>query len=242
MANTKHSVAREMIIDRLLHKRRGYSIYEMLDIVNKALEFEGYGPVTINTIRRDIDTIRYRYKQCLHCEKRSYYEYFRYEDPNFTIYNNVLTYGEIQHIHSALMSIRWSDAVQGTLMYKELSDRLSDMLDLDPATDPIVIYEKIPSNNDLKRFQVIYEYIRTKSVARVTYKEAKDQEKQEIIIHPYFLLQRSHRWILLGHDATNNRPVEIPLFMITRMSTEDDVEYVPNNDFDLKDFYTKHFS
>ena len=58
MANTKHSVAREIIIDRLLHKRRGYSVYEMLDIVNEALEFEGFAPVTLNTIRRDIETIK----------------------------------------------------------------------------------------------------------------------------------------------------------------------------------------
>ena len=71
MANTKHSVAREIIIDRLLHKRRGYSIYEMLDIINESLEFEGFTPVSLNTIRRDLETIEIRYKQRLDKQKRS---------------------------------------------------------------------------------------------------------------------------------------------------------------------------
>ena len=54
MANTKHSVAREIIIDRLLHERCGYSLYEMLDVVNKELEVNGFRHVTLNTIRNDI--------------------------------------------------------------------------------------------------------------------------------------------------------------------------------------------
>ena len=38
MANTKHSAAREIIIDRLLRERRGYSLQEILDKVNDALD------------------------------------------------------------------------------------------------------------------------------------------------------------------------------------------------------------
>lgn len=71
MANTKHSTAREIIIDRLLRKRRGYSVYEILDIVNESLNFEGFGPVSITTIRRDLDTIRFRYKQKLEAKRKA---------------------------------------------------------------------------------------------------------------------------------------------------------------------------
>ena len=49
MANTKHSAAREIIIDRLLHKRCGYSLYEMLEIVNQSLEVDGYNYVVDNS-------------------------------------------------------------------------------------------------------------------------------------------------------------------------------------------------
>ena len=146
MANTKHSTAREIIIDRLLRKRRGYSVYEIMDIVNESLDFEGFSPVSITTIRRDLDTIRYRYKQKLETRKKSHNIYFRYEDPNYTIFNNVLTFGEIQQIQAALLAIRFSDEIQGTQMYIELSKRLADMFDLDHVSDPIVLYKNIPSS------------------------------------------------------------------------------------------------
>ena len=40
MANTKHSAARAIIIDRLLRERRGYCVKEILEIVNDGLTFQ----------------------------------------------------------------------------------------------------------------------------------------------------------------------------------------------------------
>lgn len=242
MANTKHSVAREIIIDRLLHKRRGYSVYEILDIVNESLKFEGYGPVSLTTIRRDLDTIRYRYKQKLEAHKKSFNVYFRYEDPNFTIYNNVLTFGELQHIQSALLAIRFSDEIQGTLMYMELSKRLADMFDLDPASDPIVLYKNIPSSNDCRRYRALYEFIRTKTPISMTYYPSINEKQRESTIHPYFILKDNSKYYLLGHDSDNDTSVKIPISNIVRMSAAEGVSYIPNKDFPLKDFYTKHIT
>lgn len=84
MANTKHSAAREIIIDRLLHKRCGYSLYEMLEIVNQSLEVNGYRPVSLNTIRNDIETFQYLYKQAIHVERRGYQNYSLSLDECFT--------------------------------------------------------------------------------------------------------------------------------------------------------------
>ena len=240
MANNKHSVAREIIIDRLLHKRRGYTVYEMLDIVNESLQFEGFGPVSINTIRRDLDTIRSRYKQKLDSEKRSFNIYYRYEDPNYTIYNNVLTFGEIQHIQSALLAIRFSDEIQGTLMYMELSKRLADMFDLDPGSDPVVLYQNIPSMSDCKRYRALYEYIRTKTPAQITYYPDINERQRESIIHPYFILKDESKYYLLGHDSDSDSPVKIPISYIVRMHPASNTPFIPNKDFPLQDFYAKH--
>ena len=242
MANTKHSAEREIIIDRLLHKRRGYSVYEMVEIVNRSLEFEGYPPVSVTTIRRDLDTIRYRYRKRIESEKRSFNIYFRYADPNFTIYNNVLTTGEMQHLHSALLSIRFVDPIQGTLMYEELSQRLADMLDIDPASDPIVLYKKIPSQNDQKRFKALYQYIRTKTPAIITYSTDDSNSEKEATIHPYFIMYEESIYYLLGHTSTDEGPIKIPISTIKRMSPAYDTKFIPNNDFPLKDFYLKHLN
>ena len=240
MANTKHSTAREIIIDRLLRKRRGYSVYEILDIVNESLNFEGFGPVSITTIRRDLDTIRFRYKQKLEAKKKSHNVYFRYEDPDNTIFNNVLTFGEIQQIQTALLAIRFSDELQGTLMYKELSKRLADMFDLDPGSDPVVLYKNIPSTAECKRYRALYEFIRTKTPISITYYPSIDEKRRESTIHPYFILKDNSKYYLLGHDSDIDTSVKIPISNIIRMSAADGVSFIPNKDFPLKDFYTKH--
>ena len=159
MANTKHSTAREIIIDRLLHKRCGYSIYDMVDIVNEALAFEGFSPVTVSTIRRDIETFRYHYRVKLEKKKRGYQTYLRYEDPNFSLYKNVLTFAEIQQIRTALMCIRLKDEILGTMMYEQLSKHLADILNIDHAEQPVVIFEKVCSQNDIKKDTTIYDCI-----------------------------------------------------------------------------------
>lgn len=239
MANTKHSAAREIIIDRLLRQRRGYSLYEMLDTVNQELEQNGFRHVTLNTIRNDIENFRYLYRQKVEVELRSYRNYYRYEDPNASIFNNVLTFGEMQHIHAALVSIRFVDAVQGTLMYKQLSKRLCGILQLDTEDDPILIYEQKHTINDLRRFQAIYDIVRKKAPTFITYKKDEADSPCEILVHPYFLRQKGENWNLLCHDATNNVAAEIPISSITRLASADDVEFIPNKDFSFKKYFKK---
>jgi hypothetical protein len=165
-----------------------------------------------------------------------------YEDPNFTIFNNVLTFGELQHIHSALLSIRFLDAIQGTHMYEQLSERLCGLLDLDSYEDPIVLYDKFPHKNDLKRFQSLYELIWSKTPITIVFDLADDNEGKSILVHPYFLIKRGDAWNLLCHDATNDVAAEIPISDIARIHIENDIEFIPNNDFLMKDYYKKHFA
>ena len=243
MANTKHSVAREIVIDRLLHERRGYSLYEILDIVNRELELQGFREVTLNTIRNDIENIQYLYKQKLDIETRSdRCNYYRYHSADSTIFNNVLTFGELQHLHSALMSIRFVDPLQGTLMYQELSQRMAGMLDIDNASDPIVIYNKIPSKASCRRFKALYQNIRTKSPIIITCKKENGDGEYTILVHPYFIMFDCPNYYLLCHDATNDKPAKILISCITHIVKASSTNFLPNNDFPLQDFYSKHLT
>lgn len=237
MANTKHSAAREIIIDRLLRNRRGYCISEILEKVNNALELEGFRPVSINTIRNDMHNFQYLFRMRLIVEKKGCREYFRYEDPECSVFKNLLTMGEMQQLHAALQSLRFLDAVQGTLMYKEMTNRLCGLLKLETADRPVVIYEKQPKANDLKRFQVLYDYILEMRPAVISYCKADRTMVRDSTIHPYFLLLRNEKWILLCHDESVDAGVEIPISRISRICEAEDVEFIPNNDFDVKDYY-----
>lgn len=239
MANTKHSAAREIIIDRLLHERRGYSLNEIWEIVNQELEFETFPPVCLNTIKNDIDNMRYLYKQTVEIERKGRKFIYRYKDSESTIFNNVLTFGEIKLIHSALINISYLDSVQGTLMNRQLSKRLSNLLDLSTSDTPFPIYENKPSENELKRFQALYEYIRTKTPAEITYSTGDNCANQVITIHPYYLHQQQAHWNLLGYDATNEAPTVLPIANIMSLATAYDIDFL-HKDFHLQDFYAAH--
>ena len=236
MANTKHSTAREIIIDRLLHKRCGYSIYDMVDIVNEALAFEGFAPVTVSTIRRDIETFRYHYRVKLEKKKRGFQTYLRYEDPHFSLYKNVLTFGEIHQIRTALMCIRLKDEVLGTMMYDQLSKRLADILDIDHAEEPVVIFEKVCGKNDMKKYTTIYDNIIKKRPMILKVMQS-DGTMQEMVVHPYFLYQKSTKWHVLGHDSTNNAPVRISIREIRSIAQAPEIEFIPNKDFPINKYY-----
>ena len=242
MANTKLSIAREIIIDRLLRDRCGYTVYEITKKVNASLEMDGFRKVTVNAIRFDLQNFKYLYKQKIHVERRGYCLYYMYEDENATIFNNALTAGELRHLHFALMSIRFVDPIQGSLTYLELSNRLSDMLHVDPANDPIVLYKKIPSESDQRRFKALYQHISDKKPAIITYKLNAEKPEQKILVHPYYILYDFPNYYLLCHDATNNVAAKIPISKILRLVSSPETKFIPNHDFPLQDFYTKHLS
>jgi hypothetical protein len=53
------------------------------------------------------------------------------------------------------------------------------------------------------------------------------------------LLLRDEKWILLCHDESVDAGVEIPISRITRICEAEEVEFIPNTDFDVKDYYTE---
>ena len=241
MANTKHSAAREIIIDRLLRERRGYSAQEIYEIVNDELVIEGLSPVSKNTILGDLRNIQYLYKKNLTIKRQGRHLFYQYKDPDCSLYTNILTFGELQLIQSALNALRYIDPMQGTLMYKELPERVAGILGLETEENPVVIYETPPTLNNLKRFRTLYELILKQYPARISYQTESGKEEKNVIVHPYFLLNRSSEWFLLCHDATNDCAAEIPLSNIAEIDYADETEFIPNQDFPLQDYYKKLF-
>ena len=242
MANTKHSAAREIIIDRLLRERRGYSLQEILKKVNESLEWEGFPPVSESCIRKDLDVIQHLYNKKLTIEKHSFRLYYKYADPESNIFTNVLTRGELQLIQSALNSIRYIDPMQGTMMYKELPERVSRILGIETEENPVVIYEQPPTFKALMKFRIFYEYILKKIPACISYHTDYGKVERNNIVHPYFLLNRENDWFLLCHNESLNKPAEIPLSAIKHIEFAEDIEFISNKDFPLQDYYKKMFS
>ena len=106
MPTNKNALLRYQILDRCFSNRyRKYTIEDLVDAVNEAL-YDMYGSeVSMRQIRDDIKYMRDRVSYNAPIEavpfegKRCYY---RYSDPNYTIFNNELTTEEVTKLCSTI--------------------------------------------------------------------------------------------------------------------------------------------
>jgi len=238
MANVKSAGVREIIIDRCLQKRCGFTIEELMEKVNRALMFEGLPTVTSsNTIRNDLTNIGNRWKKTLLKRKRRQAILYAYADPTFSIYNGQLTDAELRQLHAVLMDAKYLDAYQGSIMYAELCEKFADILQLRYYQQPILLYENVPTEKELSHLNMLYDCIQTKKVVILVHMFGK-RPKQDTI-HPYFLRQKQQKWHLLGAENKALSAVCIPIKKVVSIDVDIGTEYVPNKVFDVDNFYNE---
>lgn len=238
MANVKNAGIRELILDRCLQERRGYTIEQLLERVNRALIFEGLRPVTSgNTIRNDLDTIANRWKQALIQERKGKALCFSYRDPSFSIFNSQLTHSELKHLHSALLTIKYLDAYQGSLIYTELNERLKEILKVDHFQVPILLYDNVPSDKELYHFRTLYDCIRYRQPVRIEHTNQVNEETKLLTVHPYFMRQHRKKWHLVGHNHHNSSALSLPLEVIKSVERDHETDFIERKPFDIDSYY-----
>jgi hypothetical protein len=121
MANVKNGAYREIIIDRCLQTRRGYSTQEILEKCNRALERRGDPPITaLNTIRNDILSIENRWKVIVESVKSGRNVRYRYQDPEFSIFNSPLNEFEIEQLTQAVSVLRRFEGMPGSKCFQQI--------------------------------------------------------------------------------------------------------------------------
>ena len=129
MANIKNGFDREVVIDRCLQSRRGYSTQEIMDKVNDTLENRGEKPVTaLNTIRNDIMSIENRWHIVVEQIRSGRKIKYRYEDPDFSIYNSPLSEEDIMQLSESVSILRRFNGMPGFEWIDELNARLQSSI------------------------------------------------------------------------------------------------------------------
>ena len=237
MANVKSAGVREIILDRCLKKRRGYSVNELLEKINKELEFNGLRPVTSgNTIRNDLTNISNRWQQPIEEFKRGHAVCYRYADPSFSIYHGQLSRSEIKLIHSVLLNTKFMDLYQGCSLFDELITKMEGQLYPHAYQQPILLYENIPDERTQRHQNMLYDCIRRQQPVRITI--SSDQSGQAAMtVHPYFLRQQDSQWHLLGQEDQSLKAVCIRINDIISIVESEGIPFVPNTTFSAEAYY-----
>lgn len=235
MANIKNGSLREIVIDRCLRSRKGYSTQEIFDKCNDFLESRGEEPISaLNTIRNDITAIANRWNVEIK-EIRSGREIrYRYEDPHFSIFNTPLNENEIAQLSQSVSLLRRFEGMPGFGWVEELSAHLQTTLSTN--AEPVIGFDENKELKGMKYFTPLFKCITSKKAIKISYRSYKSGNLIEAVVHPYYLKEYNQRWFLF---ALNDQHKTISNFALDRIEAIEKAaaKFIPNTTIDFAHYF-----
>ena len=190
----KNAIMRYKILDSLMSNRnRYYSISELLEKVNEALELDGMEPVSRRCIEKDLNTL-----ECAPYEaaiERVWYhgkKCIRYAEEGFSIFTKKLTEEEENLLSEVLNTIGQFDGVDTF----EWLDSLKKRLDIKEHRR-IIQFDSNPYFEGRNLIGSLFTAISNKQVLALKYHTFKDPQVKEVVVYPYLLKEYNNRWFLI---------------------------------------------
>ncbi|MGI6224331.1 MAG: helix-turn-helix transcriptional regulator [Prevotella sp.] len=213
MSNTKDYSMREMILDRCLQNRKGYTRQQLQDKVNHELEMRGLMPVTARTtILNDLMEIENKYNTVIEHERRGRFIYYFYRNPEFSIYHSDLSDEDYKAITMAVSALKRLQGIPRFSWLSELEARLN--LSLKRHERPIIMFEDASYNQGMEWFDPLYNFISKKQTVSILYKSFRQSNPTRMEVFPYLLKQYNNRWFLFGRST---RFTNLSIFSLDRI-------------------------
>lgn len=241
MPINKNALLRYQILDRCFSDRhRIYEIEDLVDKVNEAFQ-DLYGTtVSLRQIRADITHMRDRVTYnapivAYQLEGRKCY--YRYEDMNFSIFNNELSTEEVIKLRSTIDMLSRYRGIPANAWLEEVISNLEYRFGVKSNSENVIAFEQ---NEQLKGLEFLSDLIDA-AVAHqpllVHYRTYAGKEK-ESVLHPYHVKQYNNRWFLFGLEETSHgsRIANRPLDRIVKFKHVD-VKFIPNSEVDFSNYF-----
>lgn len=236
MPNSKSADLRIKVIDRCLSDRnRRYSMADIFGLCNEELEQRGFPIITSkNSIRTDFEQIE---RMCWPDSEIECYtdpldgrkKYYRYVDPNFSIYKSLLKPEETVQLVQTLNLFKRFRGMPQFDWINEIADRLGSTLKIDEApTDEVVGFDENRDLEGMEHFAPLFNAIIDHQALELAYKGFGHSEERTITVHPYYLKQYNKRWFLIAWNDEAGFMANYPLDRIVSVS-ESTVPYRPTD-------------
>ena len=241
MPTNKNALLRYQILDRCFSDfHRKYEIDDLVEKVNEAL-YDLYGTeVSVRQIRDDIKYMRDRVtydapiKAYQYDGKKCYY---RYEDKDFSIFNNELSAEEVTKLRSTIdMLARFRDGSKNAWL-EEVISNLEYRFGVKGSGENIVSFEQNEQLKGLEFLDALIDAAIHHQPINLQYKTYSGREI-DVVVHPYHVKQYNNRWFLFGleqspyGDRISNRALD----RIVKFSISNEA-FIPNTSID----FTKYF-
>lgn len=219
MPKNKNAVIRYRYIDELLSNRSRYiTTRELAEKVNERLVEDGYEPVTLRCIQKDlIDLQDELFGADIIRENIAGKECIRYAEKGFSIFTKKLSEDEEKLLSEVLNTIGQFDGLDNF----EWLDALKRRLNISEGKR-IISFANNPYLHNSNLLGKLFTAISNRVVINLSYHTFRDAENiKQVLLHPYLLKQYNNRWYLLGAAEDGY----ILNFALDRI---DDIELMPS--------------
>lgn len=241
MPVNKNALLRYRILDRCFSDRHHYyDIEELVDKVNEAF-IDMYGKtVSLRQIRADISYMKDRVSYDAPIEAIPYDGkkcYYRYSDPNFSIFNSDLSNEEVVKLRSTIEMLGRFRGGPSNAWLEEVISNLEYRFGVKTNKENVVAFEQ---NELLKGLEFLGELIDSAlnhQPLNILYRTFSGAERSSII-YPYHVKQFNNRWFLIGllQGEHGNILTNKALDRIVKFSRAN-VDFIPNKDIDFNEFF-----
>ena len=239
MPTNKNALLRYQILDRCFSDfHRKYEIDDLVEKVNETL-YDLYGTeVSLRQIRDDIKYMRDRvtYDAPIKAYKFDGKKcYYRYEDRNFSIFNNALTVEEVSKLRSTIEMLgRFRDGSKNAWL-EEVISNLEYRFGIKGTNENVVSFEQNEQLLGLEYLSKVIDATLSHTPLIIDYKTYNGKELTSVF-HPYLVKQYNNRWFLFGFEEETEKLANKALDRIQRISTAN-VPYKPNSSIDFGHFF-----
>jgi predicted DNA-binding transcriptional regulator YafY len=241
MATNKHAMIRYQALDRCFRNPgRKYYMDDLVEACNDAL-YEYSGGNSSVKKRQIFEDIKFMessqgWNSPLAKIKDGRRVYYRYEDLDFSINNQLLNEREELQLKEALNTISRFKGMPQFAWIEELTAKLQQGLKLDKRKDKIIEFEQNQYLKGLEYITPIYEAIQNEQAITVKYQSFKQDEPITLVISPYFLKQYNNRWFLLGATEGFSNLTTLALDRVKNISTSSS-QYNSKHGIDFEDYF-----
>lgn len=241
MPVNKNALLRYRILDRCFSDRHHYyDIEELVDKVNEAF-IDMYGKtVSLRQIRADISYMKDRVSYDAPIEAIPYDGkkcYYRYSDPDFSIFNSDLSNEEVMKLRSTIEMLGRFRGIPGNAWLEEVISNLEYRFGVKANKGDYVAFDQNEQLKGLEYLSTIIDATVNHQPLLIEYRSYKGNEKT-VTIHPYHVKEFNNRWFLFGleQSAHGDRIANRALDRIVKLSLSD-APFIPNTTINFKTFF-----
>lgn len=209
MATVKNALIRYQTLDKCFRNSgRRYYMSDLLEAVNAALI--EHDPNSSGIQRRQLfDDISFMESEAgwlisLDRIKDIKKVFYRYTDPNFSIFNHPLNETEIKQISSAISLLTSFTGLPQFEWIQDVMPVIEGKLGLIGRKTESVAFESNEVISGAEFLSPLFAAIFNRKVQKVTYKDFKISEAYELVFHPHYIKQYNNRWFAFGLNSDRN--------------------------------------